>query len=449
MKRFLKYDTEITKKENSPVDKSGVIKENIGGGSSVQSDWNQNNETQPDYIKNRPFYTGDPVETVMLPETTITITARTQNLISSSFPYSFEPGKTYVITFDGVDTEYTAYEAEGSVCVGYDYLSAAGGSGYVIMASNGAIVLATLDTSLNGSHTIAIKGYTQEIIKIDEKYLPDNLATKSDVEAAQTTASNAQTTAENAQTTADNAQTAALDLAARMFGHTSVVDNAFKYDKTLSITSLPACITSIGSYAFSGCTNLALTSLPSGLTSIKGGAFSGCTQLALTSLPDGLTTIETNAFTDCTNLALTSLPSGLTSIKGGAFRGCTQLALTSLPDGLTEIVGSAFYGCGQLALTSLPDGLTEIDSYTFYYCTNLALTSLPSGLTIIRGNAFSGCSNLTSITFTGKPSAIADTAFKSCSNLTTINVPWAEGEIANAPWGATSATINYNYTEVS
>ena len=175
MKRFLKYDTEITKKENSPVDKSGVIKENIGGGSSVQSDWNQNNETQPDYIKNRPFYTGDPVETVMLPETTITITARNQNLISSSFPYSFEPGKTYVITFDGVDTEYTAYEAEGCVCVGYDYSSAAGGSGYVIMASNGAIVLATLDTSLNGSHTIAIKGYTQEIIKIDKKYLPDDL----------------------------------------------------------------------------------------------------------------------------------------------------------------------------------------------------------------------------------------------------------------------------------
>ena len=370
---------------------------------SVQPDWNQNDSTQPDYVKNRPFYAGNLVETVMLPETTITITAGSQNLISSSFPYSFELGKTYVITFDGVDTEYTAYEAEGFVVIGYDYSSVVGGSGYVVMNGNGAIALATLDTSLDGSHTIAIKGYTQEIIKIDEKYLPDNLATKSDVEAAQTTASNAQTTAENAQTTADNAQTAALDLAARMFGHTSVVDNAFKYDKTLSITSLPACITSIGSYAFSGCTNLALTSLPSGLTSIKGGAFSGC----------------------------------------------TQLALTSLPDGLTEIVGSAFYGCGQLALTSLPDGLTEIDSYTFYYCTNLALTSLPSGLTIIRGNAFSGCSNLTSITFTGKPSAIADTAFESCSNLTTINVPWAEGEIANAPWGATSATINYNYTEVS
>lgn len=54
MKRFLKYDTEITKKENSSVDKSGVIKENIGGSSSVQPDWNQNDSTQPDYIKNRP-----------------------------------------------------------------------------------------------------------------------------------------------------------------------------------------------------------------------------------------------------------------------------------------------------------------------------------------------------------------------------------------------------------
>ena len=408
MKRFLKYDTEITKKENSPVDSNGLIKENIvGGGSSVQPDWNQNDDTAADYVKNRPFYTGSMVEMVMLPETTITISVKSQNLISHNFPYSFELGKTYVITFDGVDTEYTAYEAEGLVCVGYDYSSVAGGSGYIIMASNGTIVLATLDTSLNGSHTIAIKGYTQEIIKIDEKYLPDNLATKSDVEAAHTTAENAQTTASNAQTTASNAQTTAsnaksdaLDLAARMFGYTSVVDNAFKDDKTLSITSLPACITSIGSYAFFG----------------------------------------------CTNLALTSLPSGVTEIGIGAFNGCTQLALTSLPGGLTEIVGSAFYGCGQLALTSLPNGLTKIDTYTFYYCTNLALTSLPSGITSIGNNAFYGCTNLTSITFTGTPTSIGSNAFSGCTNLTTINVPWAEGEVANAPWGATNATINYNYT---
>lgn len=41
---------------------------------------------------------------------------------------------------------------------------------------------------------------------------------------------------------------------------------------------------------------------------------------------------------------------------------------------------------------------------------------------------------------------IATDAFEGCTNLTAINVPWAEGAVANAPWGATNATINYNYT---
>lgn len=147
------------------------------GGSGVQSDWNQNDKTAPDYVKNRPFYTGDPVETVLLEETTITITiAADENLISSSFPYSFEVGQTYVITFDGVDTEYPAYELDGVVVVGYDYSLVVGGSGYIVMASNGAISLITKDSSLAGSHTIVIKGYTQEIIKIDAKYLPSDNA---------------------------------------------------------------------------------------------------------------------------------------------------------------------------------------------------------------------------------------------------------------------------------
>lgn len=37
-----------------------------GGGGQVQSDWNQNDSTQPDYVKNRPFYTATE-ETVLVP----------------------------------------------------------------------------------------------------------------------------------------------------------------------------------------------------------------------------------------------------------------------------------------------------------------------------------------------------------------------------------------------
>jgi hypothetical protein len=100
-----------------------------------------------------------------------------------------------------------------------------------------------------------------------------------------------------------------------------------------------------------------------------------------------------------------------------------------------------------MPLESLPEGLTKIESYTFYQCQNLVLTTIPAGITSISSNAFYGCSKLTNLTFKGTPTSIQSTAFKNCNNLLTINVPWAEGAVADAPWGATKATINYNYVE--
>ena len=446
---------------------------------SVQPDWNQNDSTQPDYVKNRPFYAGIPVETVLVEESTVPFAGQGgmyMGQLESTFAATV--GETYKVYWDGTAYECTCVDFNNMQVIGNLSIVGAGsdtGEPFVIGVDNGKrIQILTADTS--ASHTISISGFVQEVVKIDTKYLPNTVATKSEVEVAQTmannartTANNAQTTANNAQTTANNAKSEALDLAARMFGHTSVVDNAFDNDKTLSITSLPACIesignsafknctklaltslpsglTSIGNSAFKNCTKLALTSLPSGLTSINNGAFFGCTKLALTSLPSGLTSIGFQVFSGCKNLALTSLPSGLTSIDSYAFSGCTKLALTSLPSGLTSIGSNAFTDCTNLALTSLPSGLTSIGYNAFYNCIKLALTSLPSGLTSIGNSAFYNCTKLTSITFTGKPTTISSSAFNSCSNLTTINVPWAEGEVANAPWGATNATINYNYT---
>lgn len=72
--------------------------------------------------------------------------------------------------------------------------------------------------------------------------------------------------------------------------------------------------------------------------------------------------------------------------------------------------------------------------------------TLPDGIIKIDMFAFSNCTGLTSITFEGIPSSIATLAFDGCTNLKTINVPWAEGAVSGAPWGATNATINYNYT---
>ena len=131
------------------------------------------------------------------------------------------------------------------------------------------------------------------------------------------------------------------------------------------------------------------------------------------------------------------------------FKGVIERTATNptLPSGLTKIGYYAFYSCTKLALTSLPNSLTSISSYAFSGCTKLALTSLPNGLTSIGNNAFQYCTGLTEITFKSKPSTLSTSAFSGCTNLTTIRVPWAEGEVSGAPFGATNATLIYSYVE--
>lgn len=162
-------------------------------------------------------------------------------------------------------------------------------------------------------------------------------------------------------------------------------------------------------------------------------------------IPDNTTDIGMYAFAYCEELEDVVIPNTVTNIHAYAFGGCESLELTSLPNSITEIGDNAFEGCTSLALTSLPNGLTVINEGTFWQCRNLALTSLPSGITYIGSGAFNQCRGLTTLTFLGTPSFIASDAFSNCTNLTTINVPWSNGDVSGAPWGATNATITYDY----
>ena len=92
------------------------------------------------------------------------------------------------------------------------------------------------------------------------------------------------------------------------------------------------------------------------------------------------------------------------------------------------------------------DGLTSVPEYAFTGCDKLKSVILPTTTTGIYDYAFYECANLESVTITNTGySFINPNAFEGCDKLATINVPWAEGEVNYAPWGATNATINYNY----
>lgn len=132
-----------------------------------------------------------------------------------------------------------------------------------------------------------------------------------------------------------------------------------------------------------------------------------------------------------------------------AFYNRNDIYATSIVAPKLKNIGiMAFASCTNLALTALPENMSGyIANQAFQYCTNLKITHIPAGVTELRGYCFQGCTGLTSITFKGKPTSIAYNAFRDCTNLKEIKVPWADGEIAEAPWGATNAKVTYGYTE--
>ncbi len=94
---------------------------------------------------------------------------------------------------------------------------------------------------------------------------------------------------------------------------------------------------------------------------------------------------------------------------------------------------------------TLPLGATKVRDYLCYGCNKLVTVTVPMGPLSVGQSAFRNCTALTAVTFRGRVSSISATAFQNCPALTAIYVPWAEGEVANAPWGATNAAIVYNY----
>ena len=139
-----------------------------------------------------------------------------------------------------------------------------------------------------------------------------------------------------------------------------------------------------------------------------------------------------------------TLPSDLTIIGDYAFYHYYTMTKIFMPDGLEGIRPYAFAQCSKLALDSFPDSVGYIHGYAFEQCLALKSVRLPRNLSVLSYRCFHA-SGVQEVTFMSKP-AVLETAFSNCTNLLTINVPWAEGEVANAPWGATKATINYNYT---
>ena len=150
-----------------------------------------------------------------------------------------------------------------------------------------------------------------------------------------------------------------------------------------------------------------------------------------------------------------TVPAGVRAIRDQAFSymakdGSTGYMYVHLPDTIESIGGKALYYSPYLVIGTLPKNLKTICSEAFrqarnafYGSTELKVPASVETLDLLAFYQYNG--DVKTITFEGTPTSIANNAFQN-SSFTTINVPWAEGAVENAPWGATNATINYNYT---
>ena len=159
----------------------------------LQSDWNQNNETAKDYIKNRPF--GEDIELTEvesgLSNGTITVTEEDlwedgsycvtctgKNNTDADF---LNQSETFYVEWDG-----TIYETQKRYNgIGNDFLfeSSYEDTGEPFFIGEG-LRARTIDICTNsiGTHTYRIYTGTVTTKTIDEKYIPDTIARAEDVD---------------------------------------------------------------------------------------------------------------------------------------------------------------------------------------------------------------------------------------------------------------------------
>ncbi len=186
--------------------------------------------------------------------------------------------------------------------------------------------------------------------------------------------------------------------------------------------------------------------MPDSVQRVSSYGLAQCPGVCFRKLSEGLTVINEGSFAYLPNLALETLPEGITVINNSAFDCDINLALTKLPDSLTYIGRSAFSRCCLMDIREFPQKLETIAAAAFYYCyESIKVTRIPASVKTIGSEAFRNCTGMRykTLTFEGTPESIASNAFRGCL-ISKLNVPWAEGEVANAPWDV-NGTINYNY----
>ena len=219
-------------------------------------------------------------------------------------------------------------------------------------------------------------------------------------------------------------------------------ENAFGNCTGLTEVTIPNSVTFLGTKVFNECTSLESVTIGSGVTSIGEKAFYGCTSLTEIDIPDSVSTIYSNAFSSCSSLKKLTIGKGVSKDRFGIDRvyGLTSLKEISVSGDNADYKseGGVLFSKNGSELILCPSNKVLTGPYSDHY-------TIPDGVTKIGAYAFAQLGYLSSIYVPSSVTSIGANAFKGESYIH-IYVPWSENAVGGAPWGATNATIHYDYT---
>lgn len=272
----------------------------------------------------------------------------------------------------------------------------------------------------------------------------------------------------------------------------SIGERVFENCKKLTSVIIPSTVTTIEERAFYCCSEMTSIFIPASVSSIGNNAFGNCSKLSeitvsndnkyytskegvlfdknmfklicypegkeVTSytIPESVTSLEPYALQG-SSLNTIQLPNKLTLIREGALSYMSGISSINIPENVTDIepYAFAFSGLTEIKVDENNKHYADKDGVLFdknlstliYYPSSKPGTeySVPNGVTRIEDYSFVGKPILQKIIIPDSVTAIGNNAFFYNFNnaIHEIIIKKPEGSISGAPWGAISATVNW------
>ena len=250
---------------------------------------------------------------------------------------------------------------------------------------------------------------------------------------------------------------------------TSIEERAFYCCSEMTSIFIPASVSSIGNNAFGNCDKLKEITVSDDnkyYTSKEGVLFDKSMSKLICypegkegtsyTIPESVTSLEPYALQG-SSLNTIQLPNKLTLIREGALSYMSGISSINIPENVTDIEPNAFAfsGLTEIKVDENNKHYADKDGVLFdknlstliYYPSSKPGTeySVPDGVTRIEDYSFVGKLILQKIIIPDSVTAIGNNAFFYYFNynIKEIVINKTEGSINGAPWGAISATVNW------